>query len=313
MAKRFGDWVVGRVAEAATGSPAVEVDGEFDKARQEIESLIDSAFRTIADRLHRSFSDPGKVDRNTRENMAQALVGIARRLRSAGTVPQAQRSVGVTQADLDPAVKEHIGAVLRVVAEAEAAGDSPQFSVKSVSDYLGQMRDRVMAGVDRILAAAKRDVVQQGMSSLGGKVDALHQRLDAPPLTGAEREEAIASLADLGRAGVMNRQTGLAKAPSDIKVYPSPDNLRGYVTFDPTDPQSIEQALGRVANPRRVLVGVGGGKPLPVDLTNRQSVARVMTYLHQRHPVAPPATTGTDDPLKTARLPRKQVIPRNDQ
>jgi hypothetical protein len=298
MPRKFGDWLVGRVVEANTGTTAGQVEGEFAQARAQMEKAVDDAFAQVSDRLHRSFSDPLKVDSNLREKMAQSLLAIARRLRGVGSVPQPQRMAGVQMSDLEPNLKDHVVRAADLIAE--SAEQASGFNVKSVGEFLAAAKQQVMGQIDRILQSLKNDMVHKGLTDLGSRVSAIHQQLSAKPLTGADKENAVSALADLGRAGVMQRQTGLKRVDSDIKIYPNPDNMRGYVTFDPTSPEDIEAALSKIADPRQVMVSIKGGKPVRVDLTHPQSVARVMTYLHSNNQVAPPGSTPDADPVKMA-------------
>jgi hypothetical protein len=124
-----------------------------------------------------------------------------------------------------------------------------------------------------------------------------------------EEDAAIDSLADLGRAGVVQKQTGLAKAASDIKIYTDPSNLRKYITFNPEDTDDMQRALARIPDPRKVLISIQKGKPIPMNLTSRQSVARIIGSIQSRAKIDMPEPT-VDNPIPKsdiARKPRKKI------
>ncbi len=307
MKKGFQDWLFDRVVEATADAGAVA--GEFDQARQEVEALIDTKFKEIIGRLQKSFGSVTKIDSNTREKMAQTLLAVAARLRRVGQPEQPNAPI-VRPGDISKSIQDNVNYVAKKLHEVEMMGSDPTVQLQGVGAYLTQSKAEIMRGVDRIFQSLKADMVNKGLSDLGGRVgeiggrlDDLHKRISSPPLSKEERGNVYYGLAELGRATALRKRTGLRdRLDGGVKIFAGP---RSTLAFDPRDPGQINQAIQKLEDPRNVRVVIDG-KPYMVNLTDESDVARLMDVIQSRQAVEPPSPTQEMDPLKLARKPREK-------
>jgi hypothetical protein len=287
----FNDWLFSKVLQEAGEE---QVAGDFQQAKQEIESLIDQKFQEIVQRLQTSFGSTSKIDQNTRERMAQTLLAMAKRLRlpSSGSEPTSPPKP----------VMDHIEQVADKMHEVETA-DPASYKIMGVGEYLRQSKSEIMKGIDGIFHGLQQNMINKGLSDLGGKLDSLHQKISQPPMNNTEKDNAYHALADLGRAISMRKRKGLQdKINSDVKIFAGP---RSVLTFNPSDPMSINQALMKIENPRHVRVIIDG-KPFITNLTDESDVSKLMSVINSRTQLPEPTPTPEMDPLKQARKPREK-------
>lgn len=187
-------------------------------------------------------------------------------------------------------------------------------SLTNLNQQVGQIGQQVSGHGDRFGS------IEKGVGELGGKVDGLSgigDRFDKfskevggkigsmekyytkPPMNPKETEDAMDTLADIGRAlGFEKRQFKGPRNTSMIDDVGVMSKKGSYLNFDPSDAEDMERALQNIDDPRAVRIKTGKGKEITVNLTNRQQALRIIDGLRTKgaggQPFVP--TPRGDDP-----------------
>lgn len=298
----------------------------FAQARQDLAKMVDDKFADLNAQLTKSFGSQQKVDSVARNQIVQVLGKIANKIASWGdqeqgvqyAAPEAEK----VPARVPPVAAEGIHQVHNLLIEAEVFTEDNsghQMKVKAVSAHLDGMKREIMQKVDDTLKALQNDAVMKMMTDIHKNVSAVQGIVSGQsPLNATEKIDAYHNMQQLGNVIAMQAGPKLKfgerapKSASPIQIILGGGHA---LSFNPGDRTSIMTAMSRLKNPRNVKIKVGE-EIETVDISNKQQMADVISRAQEtmgqgdaQLAAADKVAGQSNNPLKTAREPRKKMFP----